>query len=197
MTSDGVDKIFVHAGCPASGRLADLWQFSTSELAWTQLADAPGPQRGGTSIAFLHGKLYRMNGFDGNHEQGGVLDILDLQAHKWTSTEFRADGVSGPEARSVSSLLPVEIDGSASLVTMFGERDPSNLGHAGAGKMLGDWWIYDIAAGEWRRGTAASGEGPAARGWFDADSLNTSKIVVAGGLNEANERLDDVWVLSF
>jgi hypothetical protein len=30
-------------------------------------------------------------------------------------------------------------------VTIFGERNPSSLGHAGAGKMFGDVWAYDIA----------------------------------------------------
>ena len=30
------------------------------------------------------------------------------------------------------------------LVTMFGERNPSSLGHAGAGKMLSDAWAWHI-----------------------------------------------------
>lgn len=197
MSSDGVDKIYVHAGCPTTGRLADLWVFSVSEQAWKQLADAPGPARGGTSIAFSGGKLYRMNGFDGKVEQGGTLDVYDRQGDEWTTKEFVADGLVGPEARSVSALLPVTIDGRATLVTLFGERDPSSLGHAGAGKMLQDVWLFDVGSEEWRKGETEAAKSPPARGWFDADVLGDSKVVVAGGLNEMNERLDDVWVLAF
>lgn len=140
-----------------------------------------------------------MNGFDGKHEQGGSLGVYDAQKHEWTSRSFVADGQGGPEARSVSALSPVEIDGSARLVTLFGERESSNLGHAGAGKMLGDGdvWIYDLKSETWQEGKAASKSVPPARGWFDADVLEGAKIVVAGGLNEMNERLEDIWVLSF
>lgn len=197
MTSDGVDNIYVHAGCPEAGRLADLWSFSISKRVWTQLTDAPGPSRGGTSIAYSKGKLYRMNGFDGKHEQGGALDVYDIERDEWTSKQFAADGKAGPEARSVSTLLPVEVEGRPTLVTLFGERDPSNLGHAGAGKMLGDVWLYDIDGGSWRKGLAKSDAVPPARGWFDADVLAGSKVVVAGGLSETNERLEDMWILSF
>ena len=38
---------------------------------------------------------------------------------------------------------------SLTLLTLFGERDPSSLGHQGAGKMLGDVWMYDIALATW------------------------------------------------
>lgn len=31
MTSDDVENIYVHAGCPVSGRLSDLWLFSVNE----------------------------------------------------------------------------------------------------------------------------------------------------------------------
>lgn len=196
MASDSNDLIYVHAGCPASGRLSDLWSFSVSKRAWTQHADAPGPTRGGTSITFSDGKLYRMNGFDGKHEQGGIIDVYDIEQDTWTSKDFVADGRDGPVARSVSTLLPVEREGRTMLVALFGERDPSSLGHAGAGKMLGDVWLYDIEDGSWRNVEVGSGEAPPARGWFDADVLDQTKLVVAGGLNEMNERLDDIWVLS-
>ena len=71
MASDGKDTLYLHAGCPEKGRLLDLWAFSLSRRDWTELAPAFDPPRGGASIAFTDGKLYRMNGFDGNTEQGG------------------------------------------------------------------------------------------------------------------------------
>lgn len=198
MASDGKDRIFVHAGCPASGRLSDLWSFSVSEKKWTKLADAPSPARGGASIAFLDGKLYRMNGFDGKTEQGFALDIHDLERGSWSTKTWTAE--TGPSPRSVCALLSVKVEGRAHLVTMFGESDPSNAGHMGAGKMLSDTWAYDVAAEEWRSVEAEAkggGRGPAARGWFAAGVLpaKANRVVVQGGLGEDNERLGDVWLL--
>jgi hypothetical protein len=199
-TSNGDDKIYIHAGCPETGRLADLWSFQPSSHTWLRLADAPAPPRGGTSIAFHQGLLYRMNGFDGETEQGGSLDIYDPTNNTWSSRQYSADGVSGPTPRSVSALLPLVIGGKPSLVTLFGERDPSSLGHQGAGKMLGDVWMYDIHSTTWSevivKGPDSSNI-PSPRGWFGADVVDQSEILLLGGLGEANERLSDAWLLKF
>ncbi|KAF2719707.1 galactose oxidase [Polychaeton citri CBS 116435] len=200
-TSDGNETIYIHAGCPEKGRLPDLWSFNINSKEWKELAAAPDPARGGPSIAFASGKLYRMNGFDGNTEQGGTIDVYDPKANEWSSVKFAADGKEGPGARSVAVLLPVSIEDRKHLVTLFGESDPSSLGHQGAGKMLSDVWAYDIESGKWAQvETTSGGEDPAPRGWFDADTATIAgkpSIVVAGGLGETNERLDDVWLLNF
>ncbi|RBR23147.1 uncharacterized protein FIESC28_04142 [Fusarium coffeatum] len=192
ITSDGVDKIYIHSGCPEQGRLSDLWAFDVEKKSWTELPSAPGPARGGASIAFLDGKIYRMNGFDGKTEQGGALDIFDINDCSWSTTTFKPDGKEGPESRSVSTLLPISLNNNSYLLTMFGERDPSSLGHAGAGKMLSDVWAFDLEEAIWQR--VETGDGPAARGWFDAD-VTENEAVVHGGLGEDNERLGDVWVM--
>ena len=201
-TSDGEKSIFFHAGCPSKGRLSDLWAFNISTRAWSQLPDAPAPHRGGTSIAYSNGKLYRMNGFDGTKEQGGSIDIFDLSSKTWSTKTFNADGNDGPEPRSVCVLIPVKLRSNDTLVTLFGEHDPSALGHAGAGKMLGNVWVYDIADNRWTKLNTAGSDGlPDPRGWFDADAVKGSdgkeSILVHGGLGENNERLSDVWLLSF
>ncbi|KAF2213689.1 hypothetical protein CERZMDRAFT_38860 [Cercospora zeae-maydis SCOH1-5] len=199
--SDGKDTIFVHAGCPEKGRLSDLWAFSVSKKGWKQLASAPGPPRGGASIAWANERLYRINGFDGTQEVGGALDVYDPAADSWSTISFKPDGEQGPGARSVAALLPVKIDGTTNLVTLFGESDPSSLGHQGAGKMLSDIWAYSLQEGTWSAVNANSSDGsPDARGWFDADVVTfdgKESVAVAGGLGESNERLNDLWVLSF
>ncbi|GAB7345786.1 hypothetical protein MBLNU457_4052t2 [Dothideomycetes sp. NU457] len=197
--NDNHGIVYVHAGCPEKGRLSDLWAFHVKDRTWKQLADAPPPQRGGTSIAFVQGKLYRMNGFDGKTEQGGNLDVYDPEKDAWSTITYPADGKSGPSARSVAALLSVTVGGQDSLVTLFGEADPSSLGHQGAGKMLGDVWIMDIAKSTWKQ-VSTTGDVPPPRGWFDADVATVggeAKVVVAGGLADSNERLGDVWVLTF
>ncbi|KAH7309045.1 kelch repeat protein [Stachybotrys elegans] len=198
MASNGVDEVFVHAGCPEKGRLSDLWSFNVASRAWTKLPDAPEPARGGTSLAHHRGKLYRMNGFDGKDEQGGSLDVFDTHARAWTTLSFPADGKQAPEARSVATLMAVPVGEQGFLVTMFGERDPSSLGHAGAGKMLGDVWAFDLGAGTWSAVKPAN-DAPPPRGWFDAALLTEPSgrpsIIVHGGLAEDNTRLGDVWRL--
>ncbi|KAK4614252.1 Nitrile-specifier protein 5 [Fulvia fulva] len=201
-TNDGKETLYIHAGCPEKGRLADLWSFNVSTKEWRQLASAPDPPRGGTSIAFAEGKLYRMNGFDGQHEVGGALDIYDPASDSWSSTDFNPDGKDGPGARSVAALIPVKRHDGVYLVTLFGESDPSALGHQGAGKMLSDVWAYSLREGKWLQ-VVAEGNKPEGRGWFDADVVSLDgafpqeKIAVVGGLGESNERLDDLWLLTF
>ncbi|KAL3471597.1 hypothetical protein BJX99DRAFT_21469 [Aspergillus californicus] len=199
LTNDGKDTVYLHAGCPEKGRLKDLWAFNVLTRQWRELPLAPGPERGGTSIAYADGKLYRMNGFDGQTEQGGALDVFDIAKNEWSTITYPADGKSGPSPRSVSSLLALDIAGKSSLVTPFGEHDPSSLGHQGAGKMLSDVWAFDLESQKWRE-VLVQGEAPPARGWFDADVVvNDSRagIVAHGGLAESNERLGDIWLLEF
>ncbi|KAK3634694.1 hypothetical protein LTR56_015121 [Elasticomyces elasticus] len=203
MTSDGKSILYVHAGCPEKGRLSDLWAYDINKQEWEELASAPEPSRGGPSIAYAEGKLWRMNGFDGKQEVGGSVDVYEPKSDAWTSIPFNADGQSGPGARSVGALLPVKISGKTYLTTLFGESDPSSLGHQGAGKMLSDIWVYDITAGTWEQIVADVQGGqapPASRGWFDADVIETSTgeaVAVSGGLDEQNERLGDTWLLTF
>jgi hypothetical protein len=195
MTSDGKDTLYIHAGCPEKGRLSDLWAFSVSRREWTELTPAFNPPRGGTSIAFADGKLYRMNGFDGSTEQGGRVDIYSPETTSWTSHVYLPDGKAGPAPRSVSCLLPVRLEGRSFLITLFGEHDPSSLGHQGAGKMLSDVWAFDIRSKKWEEVVVQGNQLPLARGWFDADVVGTNAIVVHGGLGESNDRLGDVWTM--
>lgn len=200
MASDGDDNIYIHAGCPETGRMSDLWSFSVKSRTWAELSAAPPPARGGTSVAICAGKLYRMNGFDGTSEQGGAIDVYNIGTNAWSTISFKPDSVHGPEPRSVGALVAVRIEGKDYLLTMFGERDPSSLGHAGAGKMLGDVWAFDVEHEEWSK-IEPKGEAPAPRGWFDADVTQghdgNYAVIVHGGLAEDNSRHGDVWKLQF
>jgi hypothetical protein len=68
--------------------------------------------------------------------------------------------------------------------------------------MLSDVWGYSLDEGKWAQilAMSTSGEAPDARGWFDADVVELGgkdAVVVSGGLGEENDRLDDLWVLTF
>ena len=86
------------------------------------------------------------------------------------------------------------------LITLFGERDPSSLGHAGAGKMLGDVWVFNVKSEAWTM-VRSQGDVPAPRGWFAADVAQgrdgKNTVVVHGGLTDDNTRLSDMWRLTF
>lgn len=44
-------KIYIHAGCPTTGRLSSLYSFDVPTRTWKLLASAPEPGRGGTVLA--------------------------------------------------------------------------------------------------------------------------------------------------
>ena len=205
--------LVVHAGCgdASTGRLRDTWSFDTASNAWTQLAEAPGDGRGGTAIAVLDDTLWRFGGFNGKTEMGGSIDSLDLRMAgdalgnaPWRTRTFgdtaglgREDvedltsGGKVPGARSVHDLLPV----GKRLVTLFGEGRPSHTGgHDAAGNFWDDIWAYDITSGTWEE-LAIQGPRPSPRGWFAATG-DDGRVVIWGGLNAKNERLDDGWILS-
>ncbi|CAG8602442.1 10335_t:CDS:10, partial [Scutellospora calospora] len=196
-TIDGTSQIFIHAGCAADGRLRDLWSFNVNDRTWRQLPNAPGPARGGTSLCFAEGKVWRFGGFDGKREIGGLIDFFDVERGEWgDSVEFVADGVEGPRARSVAGFVPVVLgSGKLVLIAVFGEADPSSLGHEGAGKMLGDVWAFEVEGRRWMRvdGTTSTSQRPAPRGWFGAAAVGQGRLAVVGGLGEDNERLGDAW----
>jgi hypothetical protein len=43
--------LYIHAGCPESGRLSTLHSYDVQSSEWARCADAPDPGRGGTAIA--------------------------------------------------------------------------------------------------------------------------------------------------
>ncbi|GHJ85953.1 hypothetical protein NliqN6_2355 [Naganishia liquefaciens] len=214
------ERLFLHAGCPAKGRLDTVHSLPippSSSAHWTSHPSAPSPGRGGTVLCPLtipssgpsrRPVLVRFGGFAG-YELGDTLDIYDPTTAQWTSTS-----VPGPEARSVHALVPYTSSTDPHLVALmlFGERDPApvELGHNGAGKFHEDVWALrylppaegagegeDVARGFSFVRIPAEGNTPEPRGWFGAGVWREGereRAVVLGGLNGKNERLGDLWI---
>lgn len=156
----GHGTFFVHAGCPVSGRTNDLWGFDVRSRTWKEFPTAPGKPRGGTSIAVSKQRIYRYGGFNGQGEEGGQLDILELgldtfndkggagefaitAKRHWETLNFEEENMKFPGHRSVAGLQTITTGmGREYLVLMLGERDPSSQGHEGAGKFWGDVWTF-------------------------------------------------------
>ncbi|KAL1867548.1 hypothetical protein VTK73DRAFT_4100 [Phialemonium thermophilum] len=76
--SEGFGTFIIHGGCLANGRASDTWAFDVRSRVWKELPRAPGKARGGTAICISKSRLYRFGGFNGESEEGGQLDMLDL-----------------------------------------------------------------------------------------------------------------------
>ncbi len=156
----GYGTVFIHAGCPSSGRVNDLWGFDVWSRTWKEFPTAPGKPRGGTSIAISKSRIYRYGGFNGQGEEGGQIDYLELGLDtfddkggvgqlgvfpkgSWQTLNFEEESMTFPGNRSVAGLQNISTRrGREYLVLLLGERDPSSQGHEGAGKFWGDVWAF-------------------------------------------------------
>ena len=164
-TSSGFDDhgtIFVHGGCPASGRVSDVWGFDIASRTWSQYADAPGAPRGGPCLAFTQDRLYRFGGFDGKQELGGSIEFLHFSASSFDDkgghgelavvprtgqweTIKPPEGTPIPGNRSVAGLQAITTGQGRNYILLFlGERDPSASGHDAAGKFWDDVWSFQL-----------------------------------------------------
>ncbi|KAE9406216.1 galactose oxidase [Gymnopus androsaceus JB14] len=213
-TSLAIDKpatVFIHAGCPRSGRLNDLWAFDVASRTWKELPEAPGKPRGGTSLGISKDRIvYRFGGFNGQAEEGRQIDYLQLSLVEeariaakgsWDSLVFADEDTKRPGNRSVAGMHAVTSgDGREYLIAFLGERDPSSQGHAGAGKFWSDVWSFPLpvtAESKWEEVVVAEGADgvPGERGWFSSCMSDDGEIVLWGGLDGMNQRLDNGWVL--
>ncbi|KAL9639849.1 MAG: hypothetical protein Q9164_000669 [Protoblastenia rupestris] len=159
---DDHGTIFIHGGCRASERVADVWGFDIASRMWTQYADAPGAPRGGPCLIFTQDRLYRFGGFDGQQELGGSIDTLHFivstfndkggkgeltvtpRTGQWESIT-PPEGTMAPGARSVAGLQAVTTgQGRNYLLLFLGERSSSSSGHDAAGKFWDDVWSFQL-----------------------------------------------------
>lgn len=193
---EGAESVFVFGGCGASGRLNDLWKFDPNLSKWTCLhpggSDAPKARGGSSLVATADGSsLCLLFGFSG--AQQGDISYFDLNSQKWRILEHSDQKGDVPSPRSV--FASARCPNSNEVVLFGGERVESDKGHAGAGEFTSDLHILELDSMSWRS-ISQNGEVPAPRGWAAMAALDSDQFVLFGGLNVANERLDDTWVLS-
>lgn len=156
---DDHGTVFIHGGCTAEGRQADVWAFDVASRTWSKFPDAPGVARGGPCLTVAQGRLYRFGGFDGKTELGQQIDYLKLSRStfydkgghgelvvlpkgKWESIPFPT-GKIGPGNRSVAGLQPITTGQGRNFLLLFlGETEPSSGGHESAGKFASDVWTF-------------------------------------------------------
>ncbi|KAF9238261.1 galactose oxidase [Melanogaster broomeanus] len=203
-------KLYIHAGCPDSGRLAALHAYDLDTNKWLKCADAPAEPRGGTAIAAVtlpsspEQVIVRFGGFAGyqlpkvSEGAAPALDIYTPSTNTWSTDYPAADPEHGfPASRSVHGLVPFTAPPGSShhvpvALLYHGERDASSLGHAGAGQFWDDAWALLRLLRHLCRT-----EKPEARGWFPSASYvhqGKTRVVLTGGLLSSNARSGEVWV---
>lgn len=88
---DGYGTFIVHGGCYAEGRANDTWAFDIHSRVWQELPSAPGKPRGGTGLTVAGGRLWRFGGFNGESEEGGQLDYLELGVDDFNDRSAQGD----------------------------------------------------------------------------------------------------------
>ncbi|PSR76441.1 hypothetical protein BD289DRAFT_378684 [Coniella lustricola] len=176
---DGYGTLLIHGGCFAAGRANDTWAFDVRSRVWQELPSAPGPPRGGASIAVAAGRLYRFGGFNGESEEGGQLDYLELgvDASRHEVTLRAKDGwksIPAPPAllASTSSLegeaegeaAPINTAMSASTSTWPGHRSVAGFQAVTIGGPQGRQYLL-LTLGE--RDPSADGHEAAGQFWAD------------------------------
>ena len=127
---------------------------------WKSFPDAPGSPRGGTSLAVSKQRIFRYGGFNGESEEGGELDFLELTLDQfsstkgseetgispkgqWTTLNFKEESMQCPGNRSVAGLQSITTGmGREYLILFMGEKDPSSDGHNAAGNFWSDIWCF-------------------------------------------------------
>lgn len=189
--------VFVFGGCGSQDRLNDLWSFDPSTGAWNCLhpggsSEAPVPRGGSRLVATADGsRLGLLFGFSG--VQQGDMAIFDLGTKKWQLQAHDSQKGDVPSPRSVFSAAA--LPGSDEVFLFGGEREASDLGHAGAGQFMADLHVLDLVSMVWRR-VDAEGKAPPPRGWGGMAAQDAKHLILFGGLNAENERLGDVWELA-
>ncbi|KAH9913315.1 uncharacterized protein BXZ73DRAFT_92969 [Epithele typhae] len=192
--------MYIHAGCPESGRLNTLHAFDLDTSTWEALASAPEPRAAAPRLkhpvsCVEHKLTFPFPGFCGQELPSamGELDVYVISEDKWLTVQPVADAVHGsPGARSVHGFAPFRSPAPTPAlahglaVLYHGEGAPSAEGHAGAGHFWDDAWVlskgddgsddWDLRAGwAWHRLHTTGDEEhaldpPAGRGWFPGAS---------------------------
>jgi hypothetical protein len=158
--SGGHGTFFVHAGCLTSGRTNDFWAFDVMSRTWKEYPSPPGRSRSGSSMAISKRRIYIYGGFNGEEEEGGQLDVLELQLMTltgigsssevsvspkdgWKTLNFREEDMTRPGNRSVAGMHTISAGrGREFLVLFLGEREASIQGRQDTGRFWGDVWAF-------------------------------------------------------
>lgn len=187
---DGYGTFIVHGGCLSEGRTNDLWAFDVRTKVWQQLPSAPGAPRGGTTLALAGGKLWRFGGFNGESEEGGQLDCLELGIDSFNDRSGEADVVLSArgEWKSILAEDPASAAHGAETVGNGGGEDDDDHSTKPLEKTASRPWPGHRSVAGLQTVTIG---GPAGREYLLL--LLGERDPSSDGHNAAGKFWDDVW----
>lgn len=193
MCSDHISNVYIFGGCSPECRQNILYQYNITTSTWHKLTDYDTPNsptaRGGCSICYVNDIIYVMFGYDGKTELDDMY-TYDLNNKQWSKLQL----INSCGSRSVTDIVYLsDIGKLGSIFVTCGECSPSSQGHESAGKFLHDTWLYDIDNNTWVQiDTDNEFKG---RGWSNTTKVNNNSVIVFGGLNNKDQRMNDVWYI--
>ncbi|XP_033736506.1 nitrile-specifier protein 5-like [Pecten maximus] len=184
------NRLYVFGGCGEEGRMNDLHSYDIASNTWEQQPtneDIAG--RGGAGLIAVGKDLFVVAGFAGKE----TSDVYKYDTDSKTWSKLALDKELPP--RSVFGITSM----STFIIVWFGEVDPSDQGHLGAGGFSKDGYMMDTCSKAGWELISSSGETPEARGWMQVApcQLNdTNGVFLFGGNNLDNKRLNDCHYLS-
>jgi len=198
----GNDTLYIFGGCGNDGRLADLWRYDVRSGMWDELCPSTMAGRGGAGlVAVSDTELYVVGGFTG--AESGDIYRFDIAKNQWEALEIKQPPEDKAHGRS---FTPRSVFGKAThaspsccahsghVIIFGGEVDPSDQGHAGAGLFDNTTFCLDTKARAWDVLTGDTAAGPSPRGWAASCGCDQG-ILVHGGIDATNTRLDDFFIL--
>nr|AFP47624.1 epithiospecifier protein [Draba lanceolata] len=201
MASDE-NNVYVFGGVSKGGKMTTPVRFRTIEAfniadgKWSQLPD-PGEEfekRGGAGFHVVQGRLWVVYGFATSTQVEGKNDyesnhvqFYDPASGKWTEVETTGEK---PSARSVfaSAVLGKHI------LIFGGETKPDPKAHLGPGTLSNEGFVLDTETLVWEK--FGGGDEPGPRGWTASTTATVygkKGLLMHGGKNPANERVDDLY----
>ncbi|OWF37075.1 nitrile-specifier protein 5-like [Mizuhopecten yessoensis] len=183
-------RLYVFGGCGVEGRMNDFHSYDIATNTWEKQPtndDIEG--RGGAGLIAVGNDVFVVGGFAGRE----MNDVHRYDTVNKTWSRLMTDKELPP--RSVFGITSI----STFILVWFGEVDPSDLGHSGAGGFSKDGYVMNtVSKTGWELMTCAS-ETPEARGWMNVSPCNWNGrdgMFLFGGNNVDNERLNDCYFLS-
>jgi N-acetylneuraminic acid mutarotase len=206
--------MFISGGCGGTlsegggtRRLADLWRYDTNSNTWEEL---PSPEgclgRGGPGFVALDGSLWVIGGFTGR--EASDIHRFDMAANSWetnitvTSADHDQPAFTGRSVfgRGGHDCSTAGCGHAGHLLVFGGEIDPSDLGHAGAGDFSNTTYCMDPKTRTWHTVLTSNGDDqyyPGCRGWAASCELSNRGVIVSGGMDNENKRLDDLYLFDY
>ncbi|XP_069104002.1 uncharacterized protein [Argopecten irradians] len=189
MTAVG-NRLFVFGGCSEEGRLNDLHAYDIDTNTWEQQpTNEEIKGRGGAGLIAVEKDLYVVAGFAGQE----TSDVYKYSTEDKVWSNLKLDKELPP--RSVFGIT----SRSTFIIVWFGEVDPSDQGHMGAGGFSKDGYVMDTCSKAGWKLITCSGNTPEERGWMQVTPCylnDMDGVFLFGGNNIDNKRLNDSHFLS-